>query len=155
MRTHTYSDITYDLSDHALLCTHVPLTCPDLVRSDFSIYSLDADVDRRIDATSPHTTPEADPTQPGPDSLPHGTPQTPPASKGKRYIWIGGEDTIEYMRNVDKWKAHTSSETFATTFQQITEEFKDQNELRTERVEEFLVREAIEAGVVKAIDIRP
>ena len=62
MRTHTYSDTTHDLSDHALLCTHIHLTCPDLVRSDFSIYTLDADLDRRIDATSPHTTPEAAPT---------------------------------------------------------------------------------------------
>ncbi len=59
------------------------------------------------------------------------------------------------MRSATIWKAHTSTEQFAAKFQQITEEFKDHNELKTERVEEFLIREAIDAGVVKSIEIRP
>ena len=63
MRTHTNSDITRELSDHALLCTHVHLTCPAFVRSDFSLFTLDADLGRKIDDTPPHNTPEAATTQ--------------------------------------------------------------------------------------------
>jgi hypothetical protein len=58
------------------------------------------------------------------------------------------------MNSANKWKAHTSTEKFATRFQQITEEFRHDNERRTERVEEFLVEEAIEAGVVMASETR-
>ncbi len=59
MRTHTNSDITRELSDHALLCTHVYLTCPAFVRSDFSLFTLDTDLGRQTDDTPPRNTNEA------------------------------------------------------------------------------------------------
>jgi hypothetical protein len=126
MRTHTNSDITRALSDHALLCTHVPLTCPDLVRSDFSLFTLDADLGRRVADTrtpTPHTTSETTTTQTGSNVQTPATSQKPPTDRKKRYTWLGGEDTIEYMRSANIWKAHTSTEQFAAKFQQITEEF--------------------------------
>jgi hypothetical protein len=153
MRTHTHSDITRNLSDHALLCTHVPLTCPALAHSDFSLFSLDTFTGRRDDDI-PHTTTEATTTQPGANTQTPTTPQTSPAIRKKRFTWVGGDNTIEYMNSANKWKAHTSTEKFATRFQQITEEFRHDNERRTERVEEFLVEEAIEAGVVMASETR-
>jgi hypothetical protein len=37
------------------------------------------------------------------------------------YEWIGREDTQEYMQSIEKWRKHTSEETFATEFNRITE----------------------------------
>ena len=84
MRTHTNSDITRELSDHALLCTHVPLTCPDLVRSDFSLFTLTADLDRRADdtrTTTPHTTSADTATHTGANGQTSATPQKPPVDR--------------------------------------------------------------------------
>ena len=84
MRTHTNSDITRELSDHALLCTHVLLTCPDLVRSDFSLFTLNADLDQRVDDTrtpTPHTTSEDTATHTGSNVQTPATPQKPPADR--------------------------------------------------------------------------
>jgi hypothetical protein len=38
---------------------------------------------------------------------------------------------------------------FATEFNNITMKFREDNELRTEQLETFLIEEAIQAGVVK------
>jgi hypothetical protein len=130
MRTHINADITRELSDHALLCTHVHLTCPTLVRSDFSLFTLDADLGRKADDT-PHTTPEATTTQPGATIQTPTTHQTPPANRKQRYTWVGGEDTLEYMRSANIWKAHTSTDLFAAKFREITEECMEDNERRT------------------------
>jgi Asp-tRNA(Asn)/Glu-tRNA(Gln) amidotransferase C subunit len=65
------------------------------------------------------------------------------------YEWIGREDTQEYMQSIEKWRKHTSEETFATEFNRITEQFKDNNDLRTEKIETFLINEAMLAGVVR------
>ena len=53
------------------------------------------------------------------------------------------------MQSIEKWRAHTSEMRFATEFNNITMECRDNNELRTERIETFLIEEAIQAGVVK------
>jgi hypothetical protein len=68
-----------------------------------------------------------------------------------RYTWIGGDDTTEYMRSARTWKAHTSTDQFAAKFKAISDKLHDDNETRTTRVEEFLIEEAITAGVVKAV----
>jgi hypothetical protein len=72
-------------------------------------------------------------------------------SNNTRYTWIGGDDTTEYMRSAKTWKTHTSTDQFAAKFKTISDQFHDDNETRTKRVEEFLIEEAIAAGVVKAI----
>jgi hypothetical protein len=55
------------------------------------------------------------------------------------------------MTSARTWKAHTSTDQFATKFNELSVKFHDDNETRTQRVEEFLIEEAITAGVVKAI----
>ena len=59
------------------------------------------------------------------------------------------------MNSANIWKADTSTDQFAAKFHQITEEYSDNNERITERLEEFLLEDTITAGVVKAIEIRP
>jgi hypothetical protein len=54
-----------------------------------------------------------------------------PVAKHVHYEWIGSEDTKEYMRSVEKWRAHTNDSSFATEFDTITKLYKDDNELRT------------------------
>jgi hypothetical protein len=58
------------------------------------------------------------------------------------------------MTSVRKWKEHTSTDHFATKFDEITSTHTDDNELRTQRIEEFLIEEAIIAGVVQAKTMR-
>jgi hypothetical protein len=54
------------------------------------------------------------------------------------------------MRNVEKWRAHTNERSFATEFNRITTKYREENELRTEKIETFLIEQAIKAGVVIA-----
>ena len=44
---------------------------------------------------------------------------------------------------------HSNTHTFTQVFDAITEMYVHDNELRTTKIEEFLIREALEAGVVK------
>ncbi len=55
------------------------------------------------------------------------------------------------MASVRKWKEHTSTDSFAVKFDEITNAYKDDNEQKTQQLEEFLIEEAIAAGVVRAI----
>ena len=55
------------------------------------------------------------------------------------------------MHSAKFWKAHTSTDQFAAKLNEITEKFHGDNETRTERVEKFLIEEAMTAGVVKAL----
>jgi hypothetical protein len=52
------------------------------------------------------------------------------------------------MRSAKKWKAHTSTDLFAQKFNTISDQYEQDNEARTEKIERFLIAEAIEAGVV-------
>ena len=56
MRTDTNADIMYKLSDHALICTHVPISCHSLDSSAFTDFDLHSDLSRRA-ADSIHTPP--------------------------------------------------------------------------------------------------
>jgi hypothetical protein len=58
------------------------------------------------------------------------------------------------MHSARTWKAHTSTDKFAAKLNEISDQYHDDNEKRTERVEEFLIDEAMKAGVVKAIQIK-
>jgi hypothetical protein len=55
------------------------------------------------------------------------------------------------MDSAKIWKAHTSTTTFAAAFDRVTEDNKQDNNVRTKRVEEFLITEAKAAGVIKSI----
>jgi hypothetical protein len=58
-------------------------------------------------------------------------------------------DIAKYMEKANEWKRHTSSKEFAAAFTHIMEEFKHDNALRSSKVEEYLIEQALNIGVVK------
>jgi hypothetical protein len=54
------------------------------------------------------------------------------------------------MDSAKIWKAHTSTTQFATDFDRVTAQYKHDNDLRTVKVEEFLITEATIAGVIRS-----
>ena len=66
-----------------------------------------------------------------------------------RYEWIGKDNTKEYVESIHKWKMHSNNSSFTWACDTITELYKNDNELRTTKIEEFLIQEAHKAGVVK------
>jgi hypothetical protein len=93
MRTVTNADITYKLSDHALVCTHVPISCHTLYSSGFTHIDLHSDIFRGAVNTKltpptpyhPHTTHD-DTTcnHPPPTSMHHTTNDANEAQDGTR-----------------------------------------------------------------------
>jgi hypothetical protein len=94
------------------------------------------------------------PTQEDEDSSPPET-NTQAAVGMKRYKWIEGESLKEYSASAHKWKAHTSTQEFADAFIEIINTYAEDNELRSERVEDFLLAEATAAGVLHVTSTRP
>ena len=66
----------------------------------------------------------------------------------KYYRWVEGECLKEYSNSATKWTAHTSTQTFVAAFNAIATAFAADNDVRTAKIEEFLLREAESAGVV-------
>jgi CRISPR/Cas system-associated protein Csx1 len=54
------------------------------------------------------------------------------------------------MTSAAKWKAHTSTSIFATEFDKITNRYAADNELRSKKIEDFLIREAKKAEVIQS-----
>ena len=54
------------------------------------------------------------------------------------------------MDSAKIWKAHTSTNTFAEKFDQISEEYKNENDIRASKIEQFIIAEAKVAGVIKS-----
>ena len=52
------------------------------------------------------------------------------------------------MTSAITWKAHTSTTRFATAFDEVTKKYEDDNDLRTEKIEEFLITEAVKIEVM-------
>ena len=48
------------------------------------------------------------------------------------------------------WKVHTSTEEFKDGITAIAQKYEADNNIRTAKVEEFIIEEAIRAGVLKA-----
>ena len=69
-------------------------------------------------------------------------------SSKKSYRWIEGTCLKEYGNSAAKWKAHTSMPVFKTAFEAITQEFAQDNDARSAKIELFLLEEATAAGVV-------
>lgn len=66
----------------------------------------------------------------------------------RSYKWIEGKCLREYNTSATKWKQHTSTHEFTESFQQIMQAHAEDNELRTDKIETFLLDEAIAAGVM-------
>jgi hypothetical protein len=58
------------------------------------------------------------------------------------------------MSSAEKWKTHTSTSEFATNFDHLTRHYNEDNELRSQKIEEFLIEEAKKAGVIKSTIVK-
>jgi hypothetical protein len=54
------------------------------------------------------------------------------------------------MTSAAKWKTHTSTTIFATKFEDIIKKYAANNELRSQKIEDYLIEEAKKAGVIKS-----
>jgi hypothetical protein len=61
---------------------------------------------------------------------------------------------MEYMESVRKWKLHSNMDSFTSEFNGIIAQFSYDNNTRSRKIEEFLIREAKKAGVIKAHPIK-
>ena len=76
-------------------------------------------------------------------------PTTKPARKVKIiYKWVQGENIEEYNTSAQKWKAHTSTTEFREKFDAVYSKYTPDNNLRAEKIENFLIEEATAAEVV-------
>jgi hypothetical protein len=55
----------------------------------------------------------------------------------------------EYMESARKWKEHTATQEFAGAFRNVSEQYKEDNETRSTKIEEFLIEQALAAGVAR------
>ena len=60
----------------------------------------------------------------------------------------------EYAASATKWKAHTNTTAFITPLNTIIEDTTITNEVRSTQVEEYMINEAIQLGVVKKIEVK-
>jgi hypothetical protein len=72
----------------------------------------------------------------------------------RRFRWRTGECLATYDNSAKTWAAHSSTEVFATTFQAIIDDATLSNDDRADRVEEFLLSEAVTAGVLDELSSR-
>ena len=54
------------------------------------------------------------------------------------------------MMSAAKWKTHTSTTIFASKFEDIINKYAANNELRSQKIEDYLIEEAKKAGVIKS-----
>lgn len=71
------------------------------------------------------------------------------------YRWCEGESVREYADSAHAWAAHTADSAFAARFSSVVHEAGLTNEQRSDRVEAFLLEEAVAAGVVRKVEVRP
>jgi hypothetical protein len=89
-----------------------------------------------------------------PNSIPDHVRSTTPAVKLERYEWIGKDNTKDYMESIAKWKAHSNRASFTLNFDAITAKYRTDNNLRTSKIDDFLIAEALKAGVLKTHPIK-
>jgi hypothetical protein len=53
------------------------------------------------------------------------------------------------MESAQKWKEHTASQEFAEAFKRVSKQYKKDNEMRSAKIEDFLIEQALAVGVVK------
>ena len=58
------------------------------------------------------------------------------------------------MESISKWKTHSNRASFIEQFDAITVKYRHDNDLRTRKLEEYLIEEAKNAGVIKAHPVK-
>jgi hypothetical protein len=66
----------------------------------------------------------------------------------KKYRWKTGDCLATYGISANKWREFTSTDEFAVAFMAIVEDDKVSNDVRADRVEQFLLEQATKAEVV-------
>jgi hypothetical protein len=92
----------------------------------------------------------------------HPTPDTPAQkhtealdlkhtrkAEQKIFKWKKGDCLANYNASAQAWAAHTTTPEFATAFTAVSDLYQHSNDLREAKIEEFLLREATNAGVVE------
>ena len=118
------------MTDHDLLLTQIPLN--------------------NCAAVQQNATPLL-PTNAPPHDHTSNTSRESPALKSKTYYrWNTGKNLGEYMTSAHAWREHTSKAEFIEAFKQIMVDYKENNDLRALKIEEFLIAEATHAGVLSS-----
>jgi uncharacterized membrane protein len=71
----------------------------------------------------------------------------------KIFKWVEGTNVYNYAQSAHTWTEYTSKDEFKAKFKTLVENTTLSNDERAAQVEEFLLQEAISAGVVKEIKI--
>jgi hypothetical protein len=71
----------------------------------------------------------------------------------KIFKWVEGTNIQNYAQSAQTWTEYTSKVEFTAKFKTLVENTTLSNDERAEAVEEFLLQEAISAGVVKEIKV--
>jgi hypothetical protein len=72
----------------------------------------------------------------------------------RRFRWRTGECLATYGNSAKIWAAHSSTEAFEASFQTIIDDASLSNDDRADRVEQFLLAEAVTAGVLDELSTR-
>jgi hypothetical protein len=68
--------------------------------------------------------------------------------------WVQGEDLQEYNTSAQAWRAHTSTDDFQQKFKAVEKKHAEDNDIRAQAIEAYLIEEAVAAGVVTRKIIR-
>lgn len=65
------------------------------------------------------------------------------------YRWIEGDCLKNYSSSAIAWKTHTATPEFHAAFAAVAKKYEDDNATRAAKIEEFMLAEAMVAGVLK------
>jgi hypothetical protein len=141
----------YQLSDHDLLVTHIPITSSSLLPHPTATQAAskpDATTTTETIAPANATRPA---TQTGADAenvaaTAAAAASAPSAKYG--YSWRTGDCLTNYCTNAKIWADYTLTEAFTAAFIAIIEIPGISNDERDTKVESFLLEEATKAGVL-------
>lgn len=71
------------------------------------------------------------------------------------YRWVDGTSLSDYAVSWQKWRSHTDSQDFAVQFQTILDTWQGDIDALSDKVENFLLTEALARNVVKRVDLKP
>jgi hypothetical protein len=141
----------YQLSDHDLLITHIPITSLPLLPYPTATQAASKP---EVTTTTPkmalaNATTTAPPTGADTENVAAtaGAAASAPSAK-YGYSWQTGDCLANYCTNAKIWAEYTSTEAFTAAFSAIIEEPGISNDDRDTKVESFLIEEATKAGVL-------
>jgi len=131
------STVDYILCSQSLQIKHTPLqvcaiTDHDLLHTTLPIPPEMAQKANRAD----------DKTRPNPATTNTQSDDTPTQNEMTTYRWVEGESLKEYSSSAAKWQNYTATPEFATKFRAMLTAYEENNDTRSAKIEEFLLKEA-------------